>query len=162
MGLLGPADPIALSPEGRGVCPSRTTKRLASTAAHLVDAVIPLGPHGCVAVRKCNRRTIPQCPIREVSARQVARHDPDLNRCIGRESAYATQGAALEFPSFALCVSNARSLCVAELNDNSTRSAAPFEPKCWALETCGADGEAFRVWAVQPSVACCVGGEMYA
>ena len=35
---------VAFSCKGRGVCPSCTTKRMAATAAHLVDAVIPRVP----------------------------------------------------------------------------------------------------------------------
>lgn len=35
---------VAFSCKGRGVCPSCTTKRMAATAAHLVDAVIPQVP----------------------------------------------------------------------------------------------------------------------
>jgi hypothetical protein len=41
---------VAFSCKGRGVCPSCTTKRLAATAAHLVDSVIPrvpMRPSGC-------------------------------------------------------------------------------------------------------------------
>lgn len=35
---------VAFSCKGRGVCPSCTTKRMAATAAHLVDSVIPRVP----------------------------------------------------------------------------------------------------------------------
>jgi len=35
---------VAYSCKGRGVCPSCTTKRMAATAAHLVDSVIPRVP----------------------------------------------------------------------------------------------------------------------
>ena len=35
---------VAFSYKGRGVCPSCTTKRMAATAAHLVDSVIPRVP----------------------------------------------------------------------------------------------------------------------
>ena len=35
---------VAFSCKGRGVCPSCTSKRMAATAAHLVDSVIPRVP----------------------------------------------------------------------------------------------------------------------
>ena len=45
---------VAFSCKGRGACPSCNAKRMAETAAHLVDHVFPSCRYGCRSCRHCS------------------------------------------------------------------------------------------------------------
>lgn len=85
---------IAFSCKGRGVCPSRNTRRMAETAAHLADHVLPRLPV---------RQWVLSLPKR---LRYHLQHDREaLNSALRIPS--ASSGQASSMPSSNLCVSTA-------------------------------------------------------